>query len=259
MILNPAIPALYDRFHKPEYISPDPLEIVREEADWRDREVVALISASLALGRVQYILSFQKELFRILGKARETCLTAEYGDLLTLLSGKRYRFYTENHIAALCLGIGTLLKTYGSLNDAFIYSRKGSSCLFGALENFVTLLREGAGGRECVVPDPNKGSACKRLFLFLRWMVRKDAIDPGGWTGISTAELLVPVDTHLLKTSLLLGLCTRRTADYKAAVEITGALSHYDREDPVKYDFALTRPGINPAFDYSCIEEYAIG
>jgi len=93
-------------------------------------------------------------------------------------------------------------------------------------------------------PTPAKGSACKRMNLFLRWMVRDRDIDFGIWKGIPKNKLVIPLDTHIARISRCLGFTMRRSADWKAAVEITNALKQFDPDDPVKYDFALCHHGI---------------
>ncbi len=95
-----------------------------------------------------------------------------------------------------------------------------------------------------LIPLPEKGSACKRMNLFLRWMVRKDAVDQGGWEGVLPSELIIPLDTHMRNISLNLGFTKRKTPDIKTALEITAAFKAINPKDPVKYDFALTRFGI---------------
>ena len=95
-----------------------------------------------------------------------------------------------------------------------------------------------------LLPRPSKGSACKRMALFLRWMVRRDDVDPGGWHGVSPADLLIPLDTHMFNISSTLGLCSMKSASGKAAAEITRNFKDVSPDDPVKYDFALTRYGI---------------
>jgi len=93
-------------------------------------------------------------------------------------------------------------------------------------------------------PDPKKGSACKRMNLFLRWMVRKDDMDLGLWGEIPTSKLIIPVDTHVARIAKELGLTKQTTANWKMAEEITENLKMFDREDPVKYDFALCHIGM---------------
>ncbi len=96
-----------------------------------------------------------------------------------------------------------------------------------------------------LLPSPGKGSACKRLNLFLRWMVRSDDVDPGGWSGVDAGKLIVPLDTHMHRMGLEVGLTRRKQADMQAALEVTRAFRTIAPEDPVRYDFALTRLGIH--------------
>ena len=104
-----------------------------------------------------------------------------------------------------------------------------------------------------LLPDPDRGSACKRLHLFLKWMVRVDAVDPGGWTVLPPSALVVPVDTHMHRIGLALGLTERGQADIRTALEMTEAFSLVRPDDPVRYDFALTRFGIRPDLDMEAL------
>ena len=108
---------------------------------------------------------------------------------------------------------------------------------------------------DSLVPSPIGGSAFKRLNLYLRWMVRKDNVDPGGWIGISKSKLIIPLDTHMYRISFGLGFTARKQADIKTALEITDALRKFDEKDPVKYDFALTRLGMNNTYG-SLLKKY---
>jgi uncharacterized protein (TIGR02757 family) len=101
------------------------------------------------------------------------------------------------------------------------------------------------GGIKFMLPDPAKNSACKRMNLFLRWMVRKDNIDFGLWHEIGTDKLVIPVDTHVARISKSLGLTRRKIINWKMAEEITGNLKKFNPSDPVKYDFAICHIGMN--------------
>ena len=94
------------------------------------------------------------------------------------------------------------------------------------------------------MPWPSRGSACKRLNLYLRWMIRSDEVDPGGWSGVHPRKLIVPLDTHMHRIGREWGFTRRKAADMKTALEITEAFRSINELDPVKYDFALTRTGI---------------
>ena len=114
-----------------------------------------------------------------------------------------------------------------------------------ALDRFVRNLLEGAGMEKCsLLARPSLGSACKRLHLFMRWMVRKDDVDPGGWQWISPSVLIIPLDVHMFRAAVALGFTGRKTASCAAAFEITESFRAINPDDPVKYDFALTRMGI---------------
>ena len=106
------------------------------------------------------------------------------------------------------------------------------------------LLETSGATASSLLSDPARGSACKRHHLFLRWMVRQDDIDPGGWTLVLPRKLIVPVDVHMHRVGVRLGFTQRKQADAKTALEITDGFRRMSPDDPVKYDFALTRPGI---------------
>ena len=102
-----------------------------------------------------------------------------------------------------------------------------------------------AAGVRFFLPSPEDGSTCKRLNLFLRWMVRPDdGVDMGLWHGVSPSQLVIPLDTHVSRISISMGLTGRRTVDWKMAREVTARLRAIEPRDPVKYDFALCRLGM---------------
>jgi uncharacterized protein (TIGR02757 family) len=137
-----------------------------------------------------------------------------------------------------------VLKEYGSLNECFVSGiSRTDDTVMPALDVFLGKLKCTGG---YLIPLPHKGSACKRMHLYLRWMVRKDAVDPGGWKGISPAQLIVQLDTHMANIGVSLGMTRRKSANGAMALDITNAFRRISPDDPVKYDFALTRFGIRP-------------
>jgi len=164
-----------------------------------------------------------------------------------IFKGFIHRFADGDNLAAMLAGAGAVAREYGSLGKAyekcFAAGKKDADAALGL---FVDELLDGAGGEAGhLLPHPKKGSACKRLHLFLRWMVRRDAVDPGGWEGVRPADLVVPIDVHMHRIARTLGLTARKSADAAAAREITDAFRVISPNDPVKYDFALTRFGIH--------------
>jgi uncharacterized protein (TIGR02757 family) len=150
---------------------------------------------------------------------------------------------------------------FGSLEALLASGDSPELPLTAALSAFVRTLRalssETSSGaarppvRLNLLPDTESGSACKRLFLYLRWMIRSDDVDPGGWSSISPARLIVPMDTHMAATcrarlGFLAPTGTKRQPNLKDALAVTSSFALYSSGDPVKYDFALTRPGIDP-------------
>ena len=248
--LGPALEALYCLYNKREYVSPDPLQFLYEYRDPKDQEIAGLVAASLAYGRVQQILKGVGKCLKILGKSpRDTLLGASKSTLSLMFQGFRYRFTRSWAITGLLLNARRLIGTYGSIGMA-LYKRThslGGSFLDGVSWLAEELSRDVESG--FLLPDPAKGSACKRLFLYLRWMIRLDAVDPGCWREFfSPSVLLVPVDIHLFRIARALGLTQRRRADLKSAMEITERFRSLAPEDPARYDFVLTRFGINPDF-----------
>lgn len=245
--------ALYERYHRPEFIHPDPLELVLR-ADLRDREVVALISSSLALGRVGLILAACESILRILESPFDALTSLSARDLRRLFGSFRYRFFSGEQLSNFLIGAGTLLRRYGSLGGCFRSGMADSDPnTLGGLSHFVAEMRRASGGDiGILLSDPTKGSASKRLHLFLRWMIRRDAIDPGGWS-VPPSKLIVPADVHMLRVSRMLAFTARRQPDLQAAREITNALCELCPDDPVRFDFSMTRLGIHPDLTYSLL------
>jgi uncharacterized protein (TIGR02757 family) len=142
-----------------------------------------------------------------------------------------------------------ILRAFGSLETFMRECARGKSVL-EALNHFSRRLSPDGGGFS-LLAAPENGSACKRLSLYLKWMVRHDEVDPGGWTVFSPGDLIVPTDTHMHNIALELGLTARKHADLKTALEITRGFAQISPEDPARYDFALTRFGIRGALSVS--------
>lgn len=243
---GPILEALYERYNGPAFLTPDPVEVLYPYGETAEREIVAFIAASLAYGRAGLIKKSLSRVLPLLGPSpRSFLLAADRPSLTERFRGFRHRFTDEEDLVDLLFALGALIRDRGSLERAFAdgLSPQGRSHL--ALVPFVGLIRSRAGGRpNSLLADPSGGSACKRLHLFLKWMVRCDAVDPGGWTVLRPGSLVVPLDTHMHRIGLELGLTARRQADLKAALEMTEAFALVCPDDPARYDFVLTRFGI---------------
>lgn len=227
----------------------DPVGIVHEYADPDAQEIVALLAASLAFGN---IVAIRRSIRRVLAAIEDPRHIARGKPWLRRrLRGFRHRVYTGDHVAMLLHRAHLLRRRHGTLGHAFAAGAEGRD-VREALARFADALR-GPGadrGMRHLVPDPRAGSACKRLWLYLRWMVRPaDGLDLGLWqtAGVSPASLLIPVDTHVQRIANNLGLTSRADASWRTAEEITDALRTLDPDDPVRYDFALCHFGVSRA------------
>ncbi|MFO7749921.1 MAG: TIGR02757 family protein [Desulfobacteraceae bacterium] len=243
--LKQGLESLYAVYNKQEYIDPDPLLFLHNYPEKKDREIAGLIAACFAYGQVAQIMKtvgtvldrLAPSPFAYLAQRTEKEIAGDF-------RGFKYRFAKDHHITGLLRGIQRTVNRFSSLENCFAspLDRKNSSVQQG----LATLFDEISPNRECghLMADPRGTSACKRSHLFLRWMVRKDRVDPGGWQRISPSQLIVPLDTHMYKTGILLGFTARKSRDMKTALEITRGFQTITPADPVKYDFCLTRFGI---------------
>jgi uncharacterized protein (TIGR02757 family) len=219
----------------------DPLGLVRGAAD---REGAALVAALLAFGQVASIR-------RSAARAIEALESRE-----DRLSGFRHRWVSAGDLAHLLGAIREQRALHGSLEGLFRAGDPGE--IAPALDAFNAALRGPAPSRgvRFLLPLPRDGSACKRPLLFLRWVARRDdGIDLGLWRCLDPARLLVPLDTHLHRIARRLGFTRRRSADWRAAEEVTAALRRFDPADPVRFDFALAHLGISGACPGRPVEE----
>ena len=242
-----ALEALYQRYNKRCYVHPDPLECVYPYKRLEDREVAAFIAASLAYGNVRQILKSVSTALSKMGNSPFDYLqSGDRTDFYQDYAGFVHRFATGRHVAAMLCGVKRLIDRYGSLYEAFKSGSAASDANYlPALKRFTDKLRDlSPESPGHLVAAPEKGSACKRLNLFLRWMIRCDDVDPGGWHSLSAARLIVPLDVHMHRACCNLNFSARKQANMKTAVEITAGFAAIAPHDPVRYDFVLTRPGI---------------
>ncbi|MDI3285923.1 TIGR02757 family protein [Polyangium sp. 15x6] len=230
----------------------DPVHFVHRYARRDDQEIVAMIASALAFGNVKALCAKIEDALARLGP-RVAEIADDPAAVRARLAGFRHRVYRDEDLAGLVIGARAVQRVHGSLGKALTDKLAATGHLREALGAWVREIRErgglgaGAGGRrgaEHILPDPSKGSAVKRILLLVRWMARPaDGVDLGLWD-VPTSRLIIPVDTHIHKLSRNLGLTERKSADFRAAEEITAALARLDPDDPVKYDFSLCHLGM---------------
>lgn len=248
-----------------QHLGNDPLSFCHRYPDPADREVAAVIASSFAYGNVKIILRTLESIFAELGRSPRSYV--EHFDPragLRTFSGFKHRFNDGRDLSALLWGMRQIVEQSGSIQSFFLKGHGAADIDVGSSMNSYSAsvlaldYSEVFGTREIpadsyfpfLFPAPASGSACKRLCMMLRWMVRPaDGIDLGLWNDISPAQLIIPVDTHISRISRYLGLTRRKAADWRMAREITAALRIFDPEDPVKYDFSLAHLGISDGCD----------
>lgn len=244
-----------------QHLANDPLSFCHRYPDPADREVVGFIAAPFAYGKVKSIRTTLESIFSCMGSSpRRYVETFAVESGLKDFAGFKHRFNDHRDLCALLLAARTMLEEADSIGDYLLglYDPLATDITPTLCDFTATLLAFdytpvfGSGGLPAdssfrfLFPSPAGGSACKRLCMYLRWMVRPaDGIDLGLWRAIPPAKLVIPVDAHIERLGRLLGFTRRRQADWRMAQEITAALRLLDPLDPVKYDFSLCHLGIS--------------
>ncbi len=253
--LRAKLDSIYQRYHHPDYLTMDPLLCVHDFKTRQDREAGGLIASVLAYGRAEIIIKdcnwiFQKTEWKITDFINLT----SFKEKQKFFESFKHRFNDGLDMSLLTESLKQILRNYKNLENLFAEPFKENELTIrSALHHFSnTIRKQGAAiagfqkkSFDYLFPSPESGSACKRLNMFLRWMVREnDSIDFGLWKKVPASKLIIPVDTHVAALSRKMGLTTRKAADWKMAEEITGNLRRINPEDPVRYDFSLCRAGM---------------
>ena len=242
----------YRAFDKTQ-ISPDPLEFPHRYSNFYDIEISAFIASVFAYGNIKQIMATLENIFEIVGESPYDFVNNyRWKKNSKFFKNTKHRFYSSEDIASLFDVLNQVYSAYGSLNYMFLlyyFSKetnlKNSISLFSHnLLDIASKHNRLTPGLKFMFPDPYKGSACKRMNLFLRWMIRKDELDFGLWKEITADKLVIPVDTHIAAISKELKLTKRNNVSWSMAEEITGNLKKFNSDDPVKYDFALCHIGM---------------
>jgi uncharacterized protein (TIGR02757 family) len=249
-----------DTFPKEKHLASDPVQFVHRYENPRDREIAGLIASAFAYGNVKSVLRTVDSALSYLGTSpARTIASFDPRKDVRRLRSFYHRFNTSRDLAVLFWIIRRALEECGSLEAVFTAALSSKDTnITGALENFCTRLL-GFGheqfyprgelkrriGVRFLFPRPSEGSACKRMNLYLRWMVRPaDGIDCGVWTAVSPRQLVIPLDTHIARISTYIGLTALRSPGWPMALDITSSLRRLHSEDPLRYDFALCHLGI---------------
>ncbi|HEY3384449.1 MAG TPA: TIGR02757 family protein [Vicinamibacterales bacterium] len=252
--LKARLDQLYLEYNRAEAVA-DPIEIVRRYSRPDDREVVGFCAAALAFGRVASVLQSVERLLAIMGPSPAAFIRQfDRSRDGRLFDGLGHRWTRSHDLIALVQTLHLMVRHAGSIEQFFLQGHRHESSEIGvsieafsrrALALSPAPVGEGRGpGVAYFFPCPSSGSACKRLNLYLRWMVRSDSIDLGVWSGVSPAQLVVPLDVHVIRLGQCLGLTRYRSPGWRMAADLTQTLRAFDPVDPVRYDFALCHVGM---------------
>ncbi len=273
--LGGLLKSLQKSFHQKNYLSSDPLEFVHRYSDPLDQEIVALIAALLAYGNVKQIRRSVGEALNKIEGLRQSpklwvqSLSTESGraESRRALNGWVHRFNVGDDLVLLGAVLSQSWLAHGSMGAQFVANLDPrASDISEALDALIRVWRKWAhaidptrasGSFSYFLTAPEDGSCCKRWCMFLRWMGRKDELDPGLWAQgeilsaqfppgrwLRASQLVIPLDTHTGRISQYLALTKRKSLNWQAALEVTASLRRWDSDDPTRYDFALARLGI---------------
>ena len=250
VLLKDFLDSKVKEYNRPAFIQDDPIAIPHVFTRKQDIEIAAFFAAVFAWGNRTTIINKSRELMQRMDNSPHAFIKSYRAKHLQNLRGFRHRTFNTDDLYYFLEFLHRHYLKYDSLEAAFFPSRdrnaeQGLIHFKNYFFSFEHLRRT-----EKHISSPLQKSTCKRLNMFLRWMVRNDnkGVDFGLWKNISPSQLICPIDVHVARVAKKLGLLKRKQVDWLAAVELTDALRQLDKEDPVKYDFALFNLGVIERF-----------
>lgn len=242
----------YKKHNTPSFIELDPISIPHRFSKKQDIEIAALFAATLAWGQRVTIIRKSTELMEFMDNSPHEFIVHHSESELKPLQAFKHRTFNATDLLYFVHILKKIYSNQDSLESLFlpgIDSENVGAGIERFYQYFISDEYFPSRTRKHVA-SPTKNSACKRLNMFLRWMVRKDTfgVDFGLWNSIHTSQLVCPFDVHVEKVARRLGLVTRKQSDWQTAIELTNSLKAFDPIDPVKYDFALFGMGLESNF-----------
>lgn len=246
MITKEEIDKLVQTYETKEFFYDDPVGIPNRFSDKKDKEIAGFIASLVAYGRREVFLKKLAILFEI---AQNEPLNFILNFEPEILGDFNYRFGKPDDFAQIFNIMRDLYEKEGGLEELFKYGYENQineNMFIPVTDYFYSKARDNsAQGFRFMLPDARKGSAMKRMCMYLRWMVRKGPVDFGLWDFMPASDLYIPLDTHVARISREMGLLSRNANDFKSVIELTENLKKFDANDPAKYDFALFGYGVN--------------
>lgn len=246
--INVFLEEKYQQYASPAFIETDPIQIPKEYSRKEDIEIAGFLAATLSWGQRPQIIRSARQLLLPMGESPFEFLIDSSEDSIKSFSDFYYRTFNGVDCQAFLLSLKRIYMDNGGLHQVFTDGfSKGQGALW-AIDHFRTVFLHNSFPARSVKHLPNvlKGSAAKRINMYLRWMIRPsvEGVDFGLWANISPSQLMLPLDVHSSRVARALGLLTRKQTDWRAVEEVTNNLRIFDPHDPIKYDYALFGLGV---------------
>ncbi|MFI3303150.1 MAG: TIGR02757 family protein [Rikenellaceae bacterium] len=243
---------LYDRYNRPEFVADDPISVPHRYTSREDREVAGFLSATIAWGNRKAIVKSAHRMMEYMDDAPADFVRSASDVELKRLETYVHRTFNGLDFRDFVMAIRSIYQRYGSIGELFESRYLETESMADVFAHFRREFFSSPHQQRCEkhLSSIEKGAACKRLCMYVRWMVRNDGrgVDFGEWQRIPSSALYMPLDVHSGNVARMLGLLTRKQNDWKAVDQLTSKLREFDAEDPVKYDFALFGAGIGGLF-----------
>ena len=244
---------LHDRYNRPEFIPDDPISVPHRFTDRHDREIAGFLAATIAWGNRRSIVRSAHHMMDLMDNQPAYFVRNASEGELRFVEQFVHRTFNGSDLRDFILALRHMEQVYGGIGAFFerryAETQSVARCLADFRFEFLAVPHDPHCEKH--LSSIAKGAACKRLCMYLKWMVRRDdrGVDFGLWTAIPMSALYIPLDVHVGEVARELGLLTRRQNDWKAVEELTAVLREFAPEDPVRYDFALFGAGMDPHCD----------
>lgn len=243
MITKNELDKLAEKYETADFIKDDPVQFIHKFKNKKDIEIAGFIASLLAYGSRKQFIKKLDELFEI---AQNEPLNFIQNFESGLIGDFNYRFGKPNDFVEIFRILKELYNSSDGLEELFAHGYKQEKIFETVVDYFYSRATKNAGqGFYHMIPNPHNCGAMKRMCMYLRWMVRKSAVDVGIWKFMPASELYIPLDVHVGRISREMGLLTRNANDFKAVIELTNKLKEFCPNDPIKYDFALFGYGVS--------------
>ncbi len=240
---------LHDKYNRAEFIEPDPISIPHSFSEREDREVSGFLAAAIAWGNRKAIVKSARRMMQYMDDAPADFVRNASASELQHLQSYVHRTFNGQDFTDFVLGMRHIIENWDGIGKFFEQEYQATEDMAKVLSRFRREFFTAPHNphSEKHLSSIDKGAACKRLNMYIRWFVRRDnrGVDFGLWQKIPMSALYLPLDVHTGNMGRALGLLNRKQSDWKATAEITASLREFDSTDPVRYDFALFGAGID--------------